>query len=66
MFETEVPGSFELPAAAKFLALSQTVDVVVCVGCLIKGETMHFEYIAEAVAKGLMDVRPYQDVIDKR
>lgn len=56
IFETQVPGAFELPLAARFLALSQTVDAVVCVGCLIKGETMHFEYIADATCNGLMDV----------
>ncbi|CAM9899918.1 unnamed protein product [Pylaiella littoralis] len=56
IFETKVPGAFELPLAARFLALSQTVDAVVCVGCLIKGDTMHFEYIAESTCQGLMDV----------
>eukprot|EP00612_Vaucheria_litorea_P005560 CAMPEP_0171461212 /NCGR_PEP_ID=MMETSP0945-20130129/5755_1 /TAXON_ID=109269 /ORGANISM="Vaucheria litorea, Strain CCMP2940" /LENGTH=186 /DNA_ID=CAMNT_0011987523 /DNA_START=127 /DNA_END=687 /DNA_ORIENTATION=+ len=56
IFETEVPGAFELPLAARFLALSQTVDAIVCLGCLIKGETMHFEYISEAVSSGLMQV----------
>merc|ERR1712151_1038578 len=56
IFETEVAGSFELPLAAKFLALSGTVDAIVCAGVLIKGETYHFEYISDAVAKGLMNV----------
>ncbi|CAM9188639.1 unnamed protein product [Chrysoparadoxa australica] len=55
-FVTEVPGAYELPLAARLLALSQTVDAIVCLGCLIKGETMHFEYIADAVSKGIMDV----------
>lgn len=57
VFETIVPGSWELPAAAKFLAMSGRVDAIVCVGCLIKGETMHFEHIAETVASGLMSVQ---------
>jgi 6,7-dimethyl-8-ribityllumazine synthase len=57
VYDATVPGSFELPLAARFLALSRQCDVVITIGCLIKGETMHFEYIAEAVAKGLMDVR---------
>eukprot|EP00611_Tribonema_gayanum_P021857 TRINITY_DN4297_c0_g4_i2.p3 TRINITY_DN4297_c0_g4~~TRINITY_DN4297_c0_g4_i2.p3 ORF type:complete len:150 (-),score=40.37 TRINITY_DN4297_c0_g4_i2:354-803(-) len=52
----QVPGAYELPLAARFLALSQTVDSIVCLGCLIKGETMHFEYIADAVSSGLMQV----------
>ena len=56
IFETTVPGSFELPLAARFLALSGTVDAIVCAGVLIKGDTMHFEYIADAVAKGIMNV----------
>uniref|UniRef100_A0A7S2RMT1 6,7-dimethyl-8-ribityllumazine synthase n=1 Tax=Rhizochromulina marina TaxID=1034831 RepID=A0A7S2RMT1_9STRA len=56
IFETEVPGAFELPLAARFLALSGTVDAVVCVGCLIKGDTMHFEYICDTVSSGLMNV----------
>jgi 6,7-dimethyl-8-ribityllumazine synthase len=56
IFETEVPGAFELPLAARFLALSGTVDAIVCAGVLIKGETLHFEYISETVASGLMSV----------
>lgn len=56
IFETEVPGSFELPLAAKFLAMSGTVDAVICAGVLIKGDTMHFEYICDAVSKGIMNV----------
>lgn len=56
VFETSVPGSFELPMASRFLALSGTVDAIVATGVLIKGDTMHFEFIADAVAKGLMNV----------
>lgn len=56
IFQTTVPGSFELPMAARFLALSGTVDAIVCIGVLIKGETMHFEYIADAVSKGIMNI----------
>lgn len=52
----EVPGSFELPVAAQQLFKKDKVDVVIALGCLIKGETMHFEYIADAVANGLMRV----------
>ena len=47
-----MPGAFELPYAAARLQSSCTV--VLCIGCLIKGETMHFEYISEAVAQGIM------------
>lgn len=56
VFTTYVPGAFELPVTARFLAASKRVDVIICVGCLIKGDTMHFEYIAGAVANGIMQV----------
>ena len=48
-----VPGSFEIPLAAQHAAESGRFDAVICLGCLIKGETTHFEYIASAVAQGL-------------
>ena len=51
-----VPGAFEIPLIARRLAKSGRFDAVVCLGCLIKGDTMHFEYIASAVAQGIMDV----------
>lgn len=56
IFETSVPGSFELPLAAQLLAMSGTVDAIICTGVLIKGDTMHFEYIADAVSKGIMNI----------
>jgi 6,7-dimethyl-8-ribityllumazine synthase len=56
VFTTYVPGAFEMPITAKFLAASKRVDVVICLGCLIKGDTMHFEYIAQATASGIMQV----------
>jgi 6,7-dimethyl-8-ribityllumazine synthase len=49
-----VVGAYELPYAASRLIQNHSVDAVVALGCLIKGETMHFEYIADAVATGLM------------
>ncbi|MDE3194292.1 MAG: 6,7-dimethyl-8-ribityllumazine synthase, partial [Chloroflexota bacterium] len=51
-----VAGSFELPAAVAALADTGAYDAVVPVGCLIKGETPHFEYIASAVSQGLMEL----------
>ena len=51
---SQVPGAYELPFAAKCLMRSSDVDAVMCIGCLIKGETMHFEYICEAVTQGIM------------
>ena len=56
IFETSVPGSFELPLAAKYLALSGTVDAIITAGVLIKGDTMHFEYICDATSKAIMNV----------
>jgi 6,7-dimethyl-8-ribityllumazine synthase len=52
----EVPGAFEIPLAAKYAAESGQFAAVICLGCLIKGDTMHFEYIAEATAHGIMRV----------
>ena len=48
-----VPGAFELPLAAQHAAESGRFDAIVCLGCLIRGETPHFEYISSAVAHGL-------------
>jgi 6,7-dimethyl-8-ribityllumazine synthase len=51
-----VPGSFEIPLAAQVLAESEDYDAVICVGCLIRGETPHFDQIAGAVARSLSRV----------
>ena len=48
-----VPGAFELPVTAQRLAESGIYDAIICLGCLIKGDTMHFEYIAEAASAGI-------------
>ena len=48
-----VPGAFEIPLAAQHAAESGRFDAVICLGCLIRGETSHFEFIASAVAHGL-------------
>ncbi len=47
------PGAFEIPGIAQELASGGKYDAVVCLGCLIRGETPHFEYIANAVSTGL-------------
>jgi 6,7-dimethyl-8-ribityllumazine synthase len=52
----QVPGSFELPAGAKMLASARKLDAVICIGCVIKGETSHNEYINHAVAAGLTNL----------
>ena len=48
-----VPGAFEIPQAARAAAETGRFDAVICLGCLIKGETPHFEYIASATAHGI-------------
>jgi 6,7-dimethyl-8-ribityllumazine synthase len=50
-----VPGAFELPQAARGTAETGRYDAIVCLGCVIRGETPHFEYISSAVAHGLME-----------
>lgn len=49
-----VPGAFEIPIVARRLAATGQYDAVICLGCLIKGETMHFEYIASAASHGIV------------
>ena len=49
----KVPGAFEIPLAAQRAAETGQFDAVVCLGCLIRGGTPHFEYIASAVAHGI-------------
>ena len=51
-----VPGSFELSLAAQWMAARHDVDAVICLGCVIQGETRHFDFICNAVAHGLTDV----------
>ena len=48
-----VPGAFELPMAADRLASSGEVDAIVCVGCVVRGETAHFDYVAGQAAAGI-------------
>ena len=50
-----VPGAFEIPQAARAAAESGRFDAIVCLGCIIRGETPHFDYIASAVAHGITD-----------
>lgn len=53
----QVPGSYELPYAAQTILQNYNVDGVICIGCVIQGETPHFDFICDAVAKGCMDVQ---------
>jgi 6,7-dimethyl-8-ribityllumazine synthase len=51
-----VPGSFELPLGAQSLAKKETIDAVICIGCVIQGDTRHFDFICDAVAHGVTNV----------
>jgi 6,7-dimethyl-8-ribityllumazine synthase len=51
-----VPGAFELPLVASKLAQSGSYDAVICLGCVIRGQTPHFEYVAGEAAKGIARV----------
>lgn len=51
-----VPGSYELTLGAQWEASREEVDAVICLGCVIQGETPHFDYICQSVAQGIKDV----------
>lgn len=48
-----VPGSYELTAATDLVLTKHQLDAVICIGCVIKGDTPHFEYICQAVSQGI-------------
>ncbi len=50
------PGAFEIPLLAQTIARTKKFDGVICLGCVIKGDTAHFEYISEGTTHGLMQV----------
>lgn len=51
-----VPGSFELTLGAQWMAEREGIDAVICLGCVIQGETPHFDYICQAIAYGITEV----------
>ncbi len=51
-----VPGSFELTLGAQYAAEFTEADAIICLGCVIQGETRHFDFICDAVAKGITDL----------
>ena len=51
-----VPGAFEIPATARRLARKKRYDAIVCLGCVMRGDTPHFDYIAAEVSKGIASV----------
>jgi 6,7-dimethyl-8-ribityllumazine synthase len=56
MTVVRVPGSYELPLAARKLVGTGRYDAVICLGCIIRGQTPHFEFIAAECAKGIAQV----------
>ena len=52
----QVPGTFELPTGARIVATGRRLDAIICIGCVIKGETDHDVYINTAVAQGLVNL----------
>lgn len=51
-----VPGSFELSLGGQWMAQQEDIDAVICLGCVIQGETKHFDFICDAVAQGITNV----------
>ncbi len=51
-----VPGSFELSLGAQWMASRNDIDAVICLGCVIQGDTRHFDFICQAVANGITEV----------
>ena len=51
-----VPGAFEIPLVAKKLAKSGNYDAVICLGCVIRGETSHYDYVCNEVSKGIAQI----------
>ncbi len=56
LFVRRVPGTFELSSAADMMLDSMHLDAVICIGCVIQGETRHFEFICQAVSQGITNV----------
>ena len=58
----DVPGSFELIFGAKKMIETQNLDAIIVIGCVIKGETMHFEFVCDGVTQGVKDLNIKYDV----
>src|SRR5690606_22194643 len=56
IIRTNVPGTFELSLGALWMAERKDIHAVICIGCVIQGETPHFDYICQAVAYGITEV----------
>jgi len=51
-----VPGSFEIPTAARKIALKKSADAIICIGCVIRGDTKHYDHVCRETAKGIAEV----------
>ena len=51
-----VPGTFELPLGAQYLFDKNAVDGIICIGCVIQGETKHFDYVCQGATNGIMSM----------
>ena len=51
-----VPGSLEIPTAAKKIASQRSADAIICLGCIIRGDTAHYEHVCRETAKGIAEV----------
>jgi len=56
IFVHRVPGAFELPVAAQMLAETEEYSAIVCLGCVIRGDTPHFDFVAGEAARGIQQV----------
>ncbi len=56
IFIEYVPGTYELPLGARFFAENTDVDAIICLGCVVQGETRHFDFICSAAAQGIIQV----------
>jgi 6,7-dimethyl-8-ribityllumazine synthase len=56
IIKKNVPGTFELSLGAQWMAERDDIDAVICLGCVIQGETPHFDYICQAVSYGITEV----------
>jgi 6,7-dimethyl-8-ribityllumazine synthase len=56
IYTIKVPGSFELPLAAKMLAKKKNINGIICIGCIVKGETPHFDFISSSVSDAIMQL----------
>lgn len=56
IYRKNVPGSFELSLGGQWMAEVEEIDAVICLGCVIQGETRHFDFICDAVAHGITQV----------